>query len=585
MTRKPFPPPGTLHLVRGIANPDGAHGARLFLLVGDATAAPVQTIVPRDGATLPTAPNRPADRPFRLRVLHVNDLHGCVVRHTEHGDLPVLSRMVWQLRALRDQHHDDANSAVLALLGGDNFVGHLLEDVPDAGYQVFSKAGVDAGVLGNHDFDRGAAALAHGIGQGARFPLLSANLIPQPNLQDDSHPAAIVVLNGLRIGLIGLTTRAEIKGCAHIELGDPADAMRNLLPAVRPLCDVLIVISHLGHSIAARPDIIRDVGDVELAQRLPKSSVDLIVGGHSHQALNKSSLAVTNAVNGIPIVQAGARGRFVGEVELIVQGEDVAVTSARLIWTADLPVDESFEQEQVRPLIARMHERAKQNLGRVVNHPDLSTDAARNRIAVGETALMNFITDALVARCRAAGLDVDFAMLDSCCIHAGLPTGGPLTLGDWRKVMPYADTVEVHTVTAEQLQRLLQDNAYRLDRPDEPHLERGFLHFSQHVRYQIDPGASREAARAVQITVDGVPLSDLPERTFHVACTGCIRRQAQAWEEHVAEQGRLDLLRLEDLPRHSTDLILRDEIKAYIKAHGGVTEEGGARRDGRLHIN
>jgi 2',3'-cyclic-nucleotide 2'-phosphodiesterase (5'-nucleotidase family) len=570
--------------VRGVANPDGVHEARLLLLVGDATAGPVRSIVPREGVTLPEAPERPADRPFRLRILHVNDLHGCVVRHTEHGDLPVLSRMVSRLRALRDQHGDDANSAVLALLGGDNFVGHLLEDEPAAGYQVFSKAGMDVGVLGNHDFDRGAAALAQGIGQGARFPLLSANLIPHPDLQDVSHPAAIFLLNGLRIGLIGLTTRAEIKGCAHIELSNPADAMRNLLPALRPLCDVLIVISHLGHSIAARPDIIRDVGDVELAQRLPKGSVDLIVGGHSHQALNKSSLAVSNVVNGMPIVQAGAHGRFVGEVDLTVQGENVAVTRARLAWTADFPVDEAFEREQVRPLIARMHKRALCPLGRVADHPDLSNDAVRYRIAVGESALMNFITDALVARCRAAGLDVDFAMLDSCCIHAGLPVEGPLTFGDWRQVMPYADTVEVHTVTAEQLQRLLQDNAYRLDRADEPHLERGFLHFSQHVRYQIDLDASRAEARAVKATVGGVTLGDLPERTFHVACTGCIRRQAQAWEEEFAQE-HFELLRLEDLPRHSTDLILRNEITAHIEAHGGVTEEGGARRDGRVHIS
>lgn len=571
--------------MRGVANPHGAHNARLFLLSGDATAGPVRSIVPRGGVTLPKAPQRPADRPFRLCILHVNDLHGAVVRHTAHGDLPVLSRMVSRLRSLRSQHRTDADSAILALLGGDNFVGHLLEDEMDAGYQVFSKAGVDVGVLGNHDFDRGAATLAHGISQGARFPLLSANLIPHPDLQDVSHPAAIFVFNGLRIGLIGLTTRAEIKGCADVELVDPSEVLLNILPAMRPLCDVLIVVSHLGYSIVARPDIIRDVGDVELAQQLPKGSVDLIVGGHSHQALNKSGLDVSNVVSGIPIVQAGAHGRFVGDVDITVQGEHVAVTSARLAWTADLPVDEAFEREQVRPLIARLRKRAERSLGQVADHSDLTTDAVRNHFAARELALMNFVTDALVARCRAAGLSVDFAMLDSSCIHAGLPVGGALTLGDWRQVMPYADTVEVRAVTAEQLHMLLQDNARRMDRPDEPHLERGFLHFSQHVRYQIDLGTNREEARATRITWRDIPLDDLQERTFRVASSGCVRRQAQAWEEDVVQQGRLDPFRLADLPQRSTDLVLRDELMTYIKAHGGVTEKGGARRDGRLHVS
>jgi hypothetical protein len=247
-------------------------------------------------------------------------------------------------------------------------------------------------------------------------------------------------------------------------------------------------------------------------------------------------------------------------------------------------VDEAFEREQVGPLMTRLRKRAERSLGRVVDHPDLTTGAVRNRIATRESALMNFITDALVARCQAAGLDVDFAMLDRGCIHAGLPVGAPLTFGDWRQVMPYADTVEIMDVTAAQLKALLQDNAQRLDRPDEPHLERGFLHFSQQVRYRIDLGSAREAAQAAQITVEGIPLDDLPQRTFRVACTNCIRQQAQAWEKRMA-QGHVDLFHLEDLPRRSTDLILRDETASYIKAHGGVTWEGGAGRDGRLSIH
>ena len=38
--------PGTLRLVRGTPNPNGAEDAQLFLLVGDPAAAPVTEIVP-----------------------------------------------------------------------------------------------------------------------------------------------------------------------------------------------------------------------------------------------------------------------------------------------------------------------------------------------------------------------------------------------------------------------------------------------------------------------------------------------------------------------------------------------------------
>ncbi|MGC9397614.1 MAG: bifunctional metallophosphatase/5'-nucleotidase [Anaerolineae bacterium] len=583
MLPETLPPPGTLYLVRGAPNPYGAREARLFLLHGDPLAAPVRAVVPCDGVHLPDAVERPVERPFRFRILHVNDLHGCVTRHTEQGELPVLSRVVWRLQTLRARSHPDADTGVLAFLGGDNFGGHLLEERPDEGYRLYSAAGFDAGVPGNHDFDRGVEALAEGLRRGARFPLLMANLLPHPALNGLCYPAAVIVLKGVRIGLVGLTTRGELKAHVDVRLGHPLEALHNLLPALRPLCDVLIVLSHLGYNLATPTATVRDVGDVELAQTLLPGSVHLIVGGHTHQPLNENRLDVNNVVNGVPIVQAGAEGRHVGEVNVTVRGRSVAVTSARLAWTSDLPTEKHFEEAHVRPLLAQLRRQASRILGHVAEQSDLGADAVHNHLAAGESALMNFLTDGLVARCQAAGRTVDFAMLDGHCVHAGLPVGNPLTLEDWRNVMPFVDSVEILEISAGQLQALLQDNAHRVDRPDEPYLARGFLHFSRHVRYKIALGSERAAARATHITVGGVPLDAAPERAFRVACTGCTRRQARVWEQHTAGS-HLHLFRVEALPRRPTGLVLRDELAAYIEEHGGVTEASGARRDGRLII-
>jgi hypothetical protein len=150
--------------------------------------------------------------------------------------------------------------------------------------------------------------------------------------------------------------------------------------------------------------------------------------------------------------------------------------------------------------------------------------------------------------------------------------------------MPFADTVRICTVTGAELLRLLQANACRADRPAEAHTERGFLHFSSAVRYRIRLGGSRAEAAALDVAVCGHLLVEQRERTFTVACTSFVHMLCATWERQVAAQQRLALLDAHQLPREDTRLFLRNELIAYIRAHGGVTPESGARRDGRLII-
>lgn len=587
-------PPGTLLLVRGTPNPNGAEDAQLFLLLGDATTGPIHHILPASGVTLPPPPANLEQQPFRLCILHFSDLHGNLSRLTAYGTQPVFSRLAWRLRDARRRCRHDPHRAVLVLSGGDDLAGTVFDEllgkdptsyIVHAGYQVYSAVGVDVGVLGNHDFDPGPELLAHAIEREARFPLLSANLRVSSPLSDCVCPAVLLVVKGLRIGLIGLTTSAEVKYWrgGGFSVTHPLEAARNLVPALRPLCDVLIVLSHLGHSLGASTASTCDAADVELAQDLPPGSVHLIVGGHTHQALNQAGLDIANVVNGIPIVEAGSAGRFLGQVDLTIDSR-VSIMDAHLTPTTELPVDEDFERLEVQPLLDRVTLLLAQPLGWVADLPDLTTEAVRDQFAVGESVLANYITDALVAACQAAGLPVDLAAIDASSLYCGLSVGCELTFGDWFELMPYADTLQLHRLTGRQLLALLDDNARRADRPGEPHIERGFLQFSRQVRYAVSLGRSRPAARAIQVTVDGLALEQQLERTYLVACTSFVRQAAAPWEHHAV--GCLGLPVLESVgPLHSdTDLLIRDLLIAYIRQHGGVTEEAGACRDGRLSL-
>jgi hypothetical protein len=56
------------------------------------------------------------------------------------------------------------------------------------------------------------------------------------------------------------------------------------------------------------------------------------------------------------------------------------------------------------------------------------------------------------------------------------------------------------------------------------------------------------------------------------------------WERQASAQENLALLDAHQFPKADTRLFLRDELIAYIRAHGGVTPESGARQDGRVII-
>jgi 5'-nucleotidase/UDP-sugar diphosphatase len=268
----------------------------------------------------------------------------------------------------------------------------------------------------------------------------------------------------------------------------------------------------------------------------------------------------------------------------ITIGRRVTVTDVHLSLVADLPVDEAFESEAVQPLLEQVYPLFARSLGSVADHPDLSTESLRNAFAAGESALANFVTDAMVARCRMEGYPVDLAAIDASCVRRGLRVGGELTFGDWFDAMPYADTFRLCQCTGHELRMLLDDNARRADRPGEPHTERGFLQFSKQVRYTIQLGDSRSQARAAGVMLDGLPLADQMDRSLLVACTSFYREAALPWERYASQTLGLPIGGFQADSHIETDLLVRDEMIAYILEHGGVTTEGGARRDGRLTI-
>lgn len=581
-----------LRLVRAATNPADTEISQLFLLKGDATRENLNLEISAE-AQIPATWHY--DRqPFQLKILHFNDLHGQVARISRTENTPVFSKMVSRIQQARSTCRGNPFAGVLVLSSGDDIIGTpfdmLVGKDPEsyqihAGYHLYSKAGVAASVLGNHEFDLGLDLLGHAIRKDAGFPILSANLKPNKQLETVCDPAAIYCLKGVRIGVIGLTTPAATMRCrqgSEFEIVDPIPVMKRLLPIVRSLSDVVIILSHLGLSLNSSSASVAFAGDVELAQHLPFGGVDLIIGSHTHDLINKMSLEPKNVVNGIPITQADCNGRYLGEVDITLS-DITTVANVMLNETAALPVDISFDENYVQPLIEQLRPQLEKRLGRVVDSREIRVDGSYE-IALGESALHNFVTDGLVARCRAYDLAVDFGMVDASVINSGIQPGKEFTYGDWLSVMPYADTIILFTLTGKELYEFIQDNARRVDIFGEPHQERGFQHFSKEIHYRIQSNLTRSQIKAVDMKVRGIPIEQDMDHTYHVACISFFRALARAWEQQAIANMPLLVFDPRQARGVDTGLFVRDLMLEHIQQYDGITSAGGALKDGRLIV-
>ncbi|VAV91056.1 5'-nucleotidase, partial [hydrothermal vent metagenome] len=528
-----------MHLVETPPNPHGGID-RLFVLQGEAVTGPVTQI---DGSDL--LPETSGQG--RMRIFHFNDLHNHLTELSgPDKGTHRFSQMVRRVRAARQM-----NDPVLFLSIGDDHTGTMLDELMgwqpdafqiDASYRAYSAAGVDASVLGNHEFDRGSAVLAKGIRADANFPLLSANAHASAHLTpgQDYAPAAIAVIGGLRVGLLGLTTAVETRvgqqGDPGLAVASPVLVLQNLLPALAPLVDVVLLMSHCGYGNGAHQSGkaagVRDIGEADFALAQAAAAITdkpmLILGAHTHTRLNENGLEPENIFDGIPIFQAGCNGQFLGEITLDVapgRPVDRALTSACLYATIspDQPgdYDAEFEAAHIAPVIARVQAVLDTEIAQITTHA-LSNKTAQQARYTGESALGNFICDAIYQRLEARGIAADLALMNGATLQAGIEPGR-LTAGDFFNVMPYADEVFVAEMQAQELLELFSSNAKRILRPEEVattdcsgFLARGFLHGSHHIRYRMELGSSAAGAHAVDVEYLGQPLGAMRGRTFKV---------------------------------------------------------------------
>lgn len=329
------------------------------------------------------------------------------------------------------------------------------------------------GTLGNHEFDDGRTELLrlltggnHRNGpflddpwQGARFPMVSSNVIDQSTGESLLPPYSIYFSDGVRIGVIGAVLKetpsiVSPSGVAGLRFIDEADAINQSVAELRRHgVRAIVVALHQGGQQSSydgptNPEADTVTGPVvDIIERLD-DEVDVVISGHAHGFTN----ALVPNANGKPILvtQAFSAGTAYADIELVVsrRSRDIVEKSAAILTTwADQGAGLSPDP-QVAALVAQADAQVEPLVARVVGVAQ--GDINRTETPAGESALGNLIADA-----QRVATDAQISFMNPGGIRADLASG-EVTWGELFAIQPFANDLVSMDLTGAQIKTLLE---------------------------------------------------------------------------------------------------------------------------------
>ncbi len=423
---------------------------------------------------------------IRLTIIHTSDIHSRLFPYNfvpntfdqDYGLLPQNAPFggIARIATLAKRIRRDSGRS-LWLDSGDAFQGAPVFNLfkGEAEMRALSLAGMDAEVLGNHEFDLGAKNLFEKIDSWSQFPHLAANYAwddsrQSPSLKDRIQPFELFDLDGLKVAVIGMGNEDTLSsiyeggnslGFRPVENAVALDTYTRLL---RPLVDLVVVISHIGLD-----------GDEGLTAaeaedlNITVPGVDLILGGHLHIVTNPPKLlpnddgseyCKTNNCQTL-LVHSGAFAKYVGRLDLVVHvGTNNAdpENRSRIVSFAykNLPVDSTVPEDAeianlMWPYSVKLQQEIDLNGVFAYIAPEGDGKILRNDQAGGDSQLGNMVARSMQTQ---QGVDAEFAITNSLGIRADFERG-PLTNEQMYNVFPFENSITVMYLSGQEVQDTL----------------------------------------------------------------------------------------------------------------------------------
>jgi 5'-nucleotidase len=477
---------------------------------------------------------------FTVTLLHVNDTHArlepTIIQGQPYGGMPRLGTLIARHRAT------DPNPILLH--AGDAFQGTFFFNVYEglADVTFLNALGLDAMAVGNHEFDKGPAALGT-FARNARFPLLAANLNvdAEPALRGIIRNSVVVTRGKQRVGIVGGIT-PELNSISNpgptVGLRDTAGALQAEVDALTKAgVNKVVLLTHIGY---------------EEEQQLAKTlhNVDVIVGGHSHTLLGNTTApgwppsrgayptVVDNPDHGKTLVVQSWEGeKVLGRLQVTFDSKGRVKK-----WGTQQPeiVDKEVLED---PALKAMVEAFTKPLAA---QRDRRIGEAQERILQGP-ALGGRIADAML-RATATHMPVT-ALMNGGGVRASFEPGA-ITFGAAISVQPFGNTLVVMDLTGEQLRQAVEDVV-------EAQSSR-VLWVSDGTHYRLEP--SQPAGKRVsQFIIAGAPVQ--PTQTYRIVTNNFLA---------AGGDGATTLARATGY-RYDTGILDIDALVDYLAAHTPLT--------------
>lgn len=520
----------------------------LFSITGDAVPAPTTNV----------------------QVLGINDFHGRIEANGSEAGAAVLGGAVSELKK--------ENPNTLLVSAGDNigastFTSFSQQDNPTI--DALGAAGLDASVVGNHEFDASFEDLinrvipryAQATGTDGADYALAANVYKKGTKTPALREFAIREVDGVKVGFIGTVTESTAAmvspaGIKDIEFGDQLEAANRVADQLTDgqdangEADAIVLLTHDGSAVDKCEAIGTEKTTYGELVRKASPKIDAIFSGHTHQGYDCSfPVKGWNAGLERPVIQSHQYGTTIGALQLEVDSEtkDVVSLDAELLplTTTDEKTEETTANYAALPNVSKIVEKAsaQAEVAGKVKVGDISADILRGGTEGSdrgvESALGNLVADMHLwstSNDSFGGEKADIGIMNPGGLRADLLFGedGTVSYQDAAGVQPFGNTLVTKDLTGAQLKEILEEQ-WQPEGSSRPKLHLGI---SADLSYTFDPEAAR-GEHIKSMTFKGEKVT--AEQVFRVAANSFLAEGGDNFNTfgqgtNVADSGQIDLV-------------------------------------------
>lgn len=432
---------------------------------------------------------------IRLTAIHTGDIHsrllpydmdlmatderiGMVQANEPFGGIARAATVIRDIRA-KAQHSIHVDS-------GDVFQGAPIFTEYNGEPEIYALnyIGLDAFIIGNHEFDHGVQNLYDQLSR-AQFAVLAANYQWKPSqgneflpLEDVARPYTIINANGVKVAVIGMANFSSMSSSTYgdnnlgITVLENIQVVQSYIDLLKNDVNIMTMVTHLG--LGEDEDVIRKT-----------EGLDVVFGGHLHVVLNPPKVIPDGHMSGtgddavsdpkmVPLVHSGAFMKYVGHFNGVFYPDyqvrpnlyegksgdalrpwDLTLVSHKY---TPIPIDSTIAEDAELTLLLAPYEKelaSRLNLRYIVGYAPQTL----KRFGTGgnDSPLGNFLADGMVMRQR---VEADFGATNSLGIRTDI-LQGPVTNDQLYNVFPFPNSVASMTLSGSEVWSLLDYNSYR----------------------------------------------------------------------------------------------------------------------------